>query len=416
MKALVHFGSSGFRSSKFALRLRSLAVVGALATSAGLVASAPLPSVVEVEAGDTFSSIASRFTDRPGGWRKLYRANLSGLANPNVISIGMRFALASDAKGERYLRLLAPGQASAGDAMARGANAARTVAPAPAPAPAPAAIPAVAATESAPSSTAPAAAASNTLVIGVLPNIPAATLGTHYERMTRYLERGNVHKVTIVIPRNFKEFFDSTMRGEYDLAVAAPHFARVAQVDRNMIPLVTYQPQINALFVAPIDSKLKGPADVRERVVAFANVQSLVAMYGLQWLKQAGLEAGTDYEVRAARTDLGVGRMLLSGDAVAAIMSNGEFRALPADESARLKVVEVFAKIPNFVVLAHPRIESARLGRIKAQLKAFLADPEEGVPFSQASGFSALVDVDPAVMRELDSFTSATRRSMGYGN
>ncbi|MDP3614334.1 MAG: PhnD/SsuA/transferrin family substrate-binding protein, partial [Rubrivivax sp.] len=141
--------------------------------------------------------------------------------------------------------------------------------------------------------------------------------------------------------------------------------------------------------------------------------QSLVAMYGRQWLKQAGLEQGTDYEMRAARTDLGVGRMLLAGDVVAAIMSNGEFRVLPPDELSRLKVVEVFAKIPNFIFMAHPRIERARLGRLKTQLQGFFADAEEGAPFAQASGFTGIVEVDPATMRELDSFADTTRRAMG---
>jgi phosphonate transport system substrate-binding protein len=261
-----------------------------------------------------------------------------------------------------------------------------------------------------------AANASEELVLGVLPNIPAPALMAQYDRLKRYLERTDGQRLRVVVAPNFKEFFEATMRGDYDLAVSAPHFARVAQIDRNMIPLASYQPRINALLITPIDSKITGSRDLRERAVAFANPQSLVAMYGQQWLRQQGLEAGTDYEVKAARTDLGVGRMLLLGDAAAAIMSNGEFRALPADESVRLKIVEVFARVPNFIVLAHPRIERARLARLRTQLKSFLADTQDGVPFAQATGFSAMTDVDEAQLRELDSFVVLTRRSMGIGN
>ena len=378
------------------------AIVGALVASAGLVAAQAPPSVVEVQAGDTFSGIASRFTGSTATWRKLYRADLSGLADPNRISIGMRFEVLADASGGQYLRLMAPAQGVARAAPAQ--------LPRPQPVPAAPAEPQPMA--AAPSSGASAAAASNTLVIGVLPNLAAPVLSANYARMKRYLERGNVQTVTIVVPRNFKEFFDSTMRGDYDIAIAAPHFARVAQLDRNMVPLLTYQPQINGLFIAPSDTGLKEARDVRERVVAFANPQSLVAMYGRQWLKRAGLEQGSDYEMRGARTDLGVGRMLLSGDAVAAIMSNGEFRALPPDELARLKVVEIFARIPNFIFMAHPRIERARLARLKTQLQGFFADPEEGAPFAQASGFTGLAEVDPATMRDLDGFVDLTRRAM----
>jgi phosphonate transport system substrate-binding protein len=262
----------------------------------------------------------------------------------------------------------------------------------------------------------PAADAATELVLGVLPNIASPALMAQYERMKRYLERTVGQKLRVVVPSNFKEFFEATMRGDYDLAVSAPHFARVAQLDRNMIPLVSYQPRINALLIAPIDSKISGSRDLRKRAVAFANPQSLVAMYGQQWLRQQGLEAGSDYEVKAARSDLGVGRMLLLGDAAAAIMSNGEFHALPADESVRLKIVEVFASIPNFIVVAHPRIERARLARLRLELKSFLSDTQDGVPFAQATGFNAMADVDDAQLRELDSFVALTRRSMGIGN
>ena len=258
-------------------------------------------------------------------------------------------------------------------------------------------------------------AGDDALVVGVVPNIAAATLAAQYQSLQRYLERVTGRKVRVVVPASFKAFFDSTMAGEFDLAVAAPHFARVAQLDRNLAPLVAYAPPINALFVAPGNSAVAGARDVRERAVAFANPQSLVAMYGVQWLRQQNMEPGRDYEVKGARTDLGVGRMLLSAEAVAAIMSNGEFRSLPPEESARLKIVEVFARIPNFIVLAHPRLPSEQQAYLKLQLKVFLADKTDGAAFSQATGVTAMVDVDDNVLRELDAFVVPTRRAMGYG-
>ena len=335
--------------------LVGVVLIGAVLARAGPVAAQAHPTVRDVQAGDTFSGIASRFTGSPATWRKLYRTDLSNLADPNRIAIGMRFEMVAKPKGGKYLRLLAPAQAVARAAPVLSRPPA-TGAPAEPTRPVAALSPVVS-----------SAATGNNLVIEVLPKIAASVLSANYARMKRYLERGNEHTVTIVIPSNFKEFFDSTMRGDFDVAIAAPHFARVAQLDRNMVPLLTYQPQINGLFIAASDTDLKEPRDVRERVVAFANPQSLVAMYGRQWLERGGLKQGSDYEMRGARTDLGVGRMLLTGDAVAGIMSNSEFRALPSDEVSRLKVVEIFAKIPNFILMAHPRIERVRLAKLKDQ-------------------------------------------------
>ena len=389
---------------------RSAIAVLALAAAGVAAQTAPQPTIIEVQAGDTFSALAARTQGETRSWRKMYRGQLSGLRDPNVIHVGMRFEVATDAKGETYLRLIGPADATAAAPVTRAAAALPPQAPARPPAPVTAAAPAPAPAPA----TLPAGAEETALVIGVLPNIGAAALAAQYEGLRRYLERLNERNVKIEVPANFKTFLDRTMAGEFDLAVAAPHFARMAQLDRNMVPLVIYEPRINALFIAPTDSTVTAARDVRERSVAFANPQSLVAMYGMQWLRQQNLEAGRDYQVKAARTDLGVGRMLLTGEVVAAVMSNGEFRALPADESSRLKVVEVFARIPNFIVTGHPRLGRARLDRLTGHLKGFLADKAEGVAFSQATGFTAIADIDEAQLRELDPFVGITRQVMGY--
>ena len=422
------------------LRVPLCAWVSALGLALGSTVAgaqtAAANAVVEVQAGDTFSGIAAKFIGDVRQWRKLYNAEHSGLANPNLIAVGTRFRLVTEASGERYLQVVGAGMAPAVKAVVAqappAAKPAAVVAPAPAqsPAPAPAAAPPAKPAAAVAAVVAPAVAAAaavtlpvlpalpvppsdGALVIGVLPNVSASLLLPQYEFMRRYLERVGGQKVRIVVPISFKVFFDSMMNGDYDLAVAAPHFARVAQLDRGMVPLVAYEPRINALMVVPIDSSVTSPRDLRERAVAFANPQSLVAMYGVQWLRSQNIEAGKDFEIKSARTDLGVGRMLLSGDAVAAVMSNGEFRALPPDESSRLKIAEVFARVPNFITMAHPRIERDKLAKLRAQLKGFLADNEDGAAFARATGFSGVVDADDVQMRELDPYVAQTRRAMG---
>ena len=359
----------------------------------------PPGEMITVRTGDTFSSIAARNTGNPASWRQLYNPQRSGLRNPNRLSVGMQLELVSDQANGRYLRLAAPTTGKSTESIAA------TTPPPPAK---PGSVPVVPA--------AVAASKDDALTIGIVPNISATALQGQYENLKRYLEkRSNGQKVRLIIPANFKSFFDATMRGDYDLAVAAPNLARVAQVDRNLIPLVSYEPRIAANMVTLAEGSIATPRDVQGKPLAFANPQSLVAMYGQQWLlSEFKFEPGRDYEVKGARTDLGVGRMMLTGEAVAAIMSQGELRALPADEASRMKVVEVFAKIPNFIVLAHPRLGREQTSRLRAQLKDFLADPTDGAAFMRSSGLTGIVDVDPAVLRELDPYVVGTRKAMGY--
>jgi len=246
------------------------------------------PSIIEVRWGDTFSGIAATITGDVRKWRELYDPQNSNLENPDLIYAGSHFELVRQANGTQYLRVVeTQGESTVATA---GSTAKRA-----------------AAAGAAPEQQQASRAEPDALVVGVLPNISAEKLMAQYEHLKHYLEAQNPQKVTIRTSPNFKAFFESTMNGDFDLAVSAPHFARVAQLDRGLIPLVIYEPRINALLITPADQSLASPQELRGKVVAFANPQSLVAMYGITWLGQQGLQPGKDFEVRGPRTDLGSG-------------------------------------------------------------------------------------------------------------
>jgi phosphonate transport system substrate-binding protein len=400
MKTNNHQLAAKVTQSGYYSRILFAAVFAAISAFSFMGAGSALaqtPQIVEVRPGDSFASVAGPLAGGMSKWRKLYRPELSGLSDPNKVVAGMRFELVNDTSGQPYLRRV----------TARGTTTAKVTPAAAVPLALPAAAPQA-------STAAPAAVRPESrLIVGVLPNISSAVLTTQYEHLKRYLERVSGSKVTIVVPPNFKAMFDSTMNGEFDIAITAPHFARVAQLDRGFVPLGMYEPRISALFVAPIDTTITNARDARGKAIAFANPTSLVAMFGQQWLRSQNMEAGKDYEVRAARTDMGVGRMLLVGEAAGAVMSNGEFRSLPADESQRLKIVESFARIPNFVILANSRLGRERLSALRGLMRDFFDDKDDGAAFVSATGLRAIVEADETQLRELDTHTAATRQLMG---
>ena len=193
------------------------------------------------------------------------------------------------------------------------------------------------------------------LVLGLLPNVSAALVMAQYEPLRQQLEIPGT-AVRLALPSSFRGFARALLAGEFDLAVAAPHFARVAQLDAGLVPLAMFEPRIGAVLVVPAGSDLPGATALRGHQLSFANPGSLVAIAGLRWLATLGLEAGRDFDINPARTDFGVGRLLLTGGADAAILSASELRALPADEQSRLRVLETFQRLPNFIVVAHPRL------------------------------------------------------------
>lgn len=254
-------------------------------------------------------------------------------------------------------------------------------------------------------------AASPELKLGLLPSVSAALVSTQYEPLRRQLEAAGT-PVRLALPSSFRTFARALVSGEFDLAVAAAHFARVAQLDAGWQPLVQFEPRIAAVMVVPASSDMGHPGALRGRCLSYANPGSLVAIAGQRWLASLGLEAGRDYDLNTARTDFGVGRLLLTGDADAAILSAHEMRALPADELARLRVLETFQRLPNFIVVGHPRLGAATLAQLRTRMLALPAEPERGAAFARASGVTAIVEVDAATLRELDAYVDASRRLM----
>ena len=378
-----------------ALALASITALGMAPVSAQAPAAVAPGTVFDVKSGDSFGRIAARVTGNVAQWRQLYHPQKSGLPNPNLIQVGSQFELVKDADGSTYLRLRSAATARAPGPAAAIAQAAAKPAPVP------------------PTSTPAPARMPETLTIGILPFIPTPLLMAQNEPLKNYLERNNRNKVNVVTAPNFRAFFEGTMKGDYDLSVTGSHLARVGQLDGGMVPIAIYEPRIRALMIGAREGGIKSAKDLKGKAVVYQNPQSLVAMHARQWLQKQDLQAERDFEVKAARTDIGVGRMILTGEAAGAFMSNGEFRAIPAADAERLVIVEQIVDFPNFVVLAHPRLGATVIQTLRSQFQAFASDSVDGAAFTKATGVVKIVDADARQMAELDPFVEQTRRAMG---
>jgi phosphonate transport system substrate-binding protein len=253
------------------------------------------------------------------------------------------------------------------------------------------------------------------LQFGVLPNLSARVILQHYQPMRQYLEGRLKRSVEIVTAPDFKAFHDRTLKGDYDIAVTGPHLARLAQIDANLVPILTYRPPLAALMVTPAAKPFRAPVDLRGHTLAFANPQSLPALRGLQWLADAGLRQGTDYTVVKAANEDSLGQMLVTGGAAAAILSGAEFRAIPEEHRSKLVVYTTIAEFPSLTFAVHSRIPPADVAALKSHLLAF-PDSPEGKQFLTATGFQGIRELGPTELRtEMDPYLPDVRRSMGGG-
>jgi phosphonate transport system substrate-binding protein len=249
------------------------------------------------------------------------------------------------------------------------------------------------------------------LRVGVLPNVSARVIFAHYQPMRAYLEATLGVKVEVLTAPDFKVFYARQQMGEYDLVIEAANIARLAEIDHRWVPFATYDPAIACLLVRSRGESPGGPAALKGKKLALANPQSLVALRGFTWLAERGLRRDVDYTTVQARNDDSLGTLLRGGEAPYAMMSGGEFRAIPEATRATLEVESEFAAVPAFALLLSPTLPADRAAAVKKALLDFGARPQ-GKEFFELSGVRALRALRVGELQSVDAFVAATRAAL----
>ena len=250
-----------------------------------------------------------------------------------------------------------------------------------------------------------------TLIIGVLPNVSARVILRTYRPMQAYFASGLKRNVEIATATDFRAFSAATLRGDYQMVVTAANVGRVAQLDGKWEPLAIYEPPIPALLVAGADNPDTSIAQLKGKSLALSNPQSLVALRGLQWLREQGMQEGRDFKVVLAGNDDSLGTMIRSGEAPLAMMSMGEFRQIGDATRSKLKIFTEFAKVPGFLVMANPRLGSAEREQLKTLIIGF-PKSDDGRSFSALAGVANIREVTAAELEALDAFVVQTRAGL----
>lgn len=250
------------------------------------------------------------------------------------------------------------------------------------------------------------------LEIGILPNISARALLAQYQPMRAYLARELGRSVQVSTAPNWGAFHQRTLALDYDLVVTAANMARAAQLDSGLVPLLSYTPDIKGMIAFDRSRPIKSVSEIAGQTLVLSNPQSLVTLRGMQWLTEQGLKREADFKTINTPTDDSVGSVVVRGDAVAAMLSGGEFRAIPENVKAQLEILVTFAEVPGFVVLASPKLSSAETSAIKQKLLQFANGSEEGKAFFASSGFTSIREPSSGLMDSMDPFLETTRQMM----
>jgi len=247
--------------------------------------------------------------------------------------------------------------------------------------------------------------------VGVLPIHSSRVLVERYEPLRAYLEHHLKQPVHIESAPDFARFHARSLRGDFDLTITAAHFARIAQKDVGLQPLVQFTPDHDALLIHHAERPLAGPGDLRGGQLAVIDRLAITVAAALNHLRDKGLVAGRDYTVSEHRTHASVAHALISGVARAAVSTSQGLLQNPEEIRGKLLVLKRIADIPAFVFLAKADLGKPEVERLRALLLAFPRE-EAGMGFLAQTGYSGLRPAGEKAMRRADAYLKETREAL----
>ena len=252
--------------------------------------------------------------------------------------------------------------------------------------------------------------ANSEVLIGVVPNMSARMISTQYQPVADYFEKGLGRKVAVTTGTNFPNFYQRAVANEFQIMVTAPNLARVSQADGNWEAIAVFEPGIPGLLVGMADRQ-NNLEFLREKKLAVANPQSLVALAGMNWLSSQGFVNNRDYEILRIANDDSLGISLRTGEAAFALMSQGEFNSKDTELKKILTPINTFVRLPGFFMMVNANVASGEKQKMTSLILNFQKS-EQAKQFFSVTGFTGLQPPTAEQLKFLDSFIEATRQGL----
>ena len=220
---------------------------------------------------------------------------------------------------------------------------------------------------------APASAAER-LVVGVSPQQSAGHLAEQWVPLLEEVGKRLGFVLTFRTAANEGQFESRVLAGEYDVVYASPVVYLAAAKKLGAQAVARQRQDEQGVLVVRTDSLLHGPADLRDRAVAFPAASA----YGASVLTQAELyRQGVVIYARYQVSDASVIRAVEEGWVDAGGVSARALANLPAETRSQLRVILSTRHFPAYPLFVLPRLGAARIAHLQAVLLS-LDDDEAG--------------------------------------
>jgi len=249
------------------------------------------------------------------------------------------------------------------------------------------------------------------LKLGILPYTSTLNLLAAHQPLRRYLQGKLGRPVELYTASSFSGFVRDSQRGDYDLLLTAPHFARLAQKEVGYVPLARYASTIHPRLVVAKDDPMRDVSELNGSRIANADRLALVTAVAVRWLGQNGLRP-SQYELHDSTTHANAILAVTKGESRAAITSRSALLQMSSDVQEQVRSIDIPSNLPHLMVLAHPRLAAPVRDRVRNALLNFARESAEGNGFLQSAGYIGFVPVSARELHQLDPYVNDVKRAL----
>lgn len=252
------------------------------------------------------------------------------------------------------------------------------------------------------------------LVLGLHPNISARTVIDMYQPLRQYLEQALKRPVQLYTAPDFQTYVQRTLKGEYDVAVTAPHLAHMAQ-RAGYVTLFHYAKELKGVIIVAKDSPIKDVTDLRGKTVALPDPLTIISIMGIEYLRAHQLVAGRDVNLFSARSHNNAAIAVERAQVAAAIIGSVPYEQLPAALRAQLRIIAETESVPSQFIIAAERLPAAVRERVRTALTEFAAT-DGGRQWLDTNGFGGLKPATADALRRLAPYSKAAEAMLERGD
>ncbi|MBB5017074.1 phosphonate transport system substrate-binding protein [Chitinivorax tropicus] len=202
------------------------------------------------------------------------------------------------------------------------------------------------------------------LTLAVEPFLTPRSLVAAFQPLRDSLSEQINQPVVLVTAKNYEEYLNRLLRGEFDLAIVGPHSGLMVVERAGYIPLLRAAGGLKAVLLVRRDASIQTPRDLVGQTVSFPHAMTITAMLGQELLEQAGLEDVRDLTLRYNEFQNTAAMMLLRKEVAAALVSDLALLPMSDEIKQGVRVLASSKQVPPMVLLANKQLDVETRTRI----------------------------------------------------